>query len=149
MITREVLVRDFVAELRVIDLVIVPTDALLGHPGGAAGFKDIERGASQRRRHPHFRLEVAQPLILEMRELLQIGDALDFLARVEVLLRPVQPEGAPGFGAEVPGNHLAQVSLELLVGFLDGFFGNGGDHGFERHVLRVTTAMSGAAGAII
>ena len=66
---REMLVGNFFGELAVIDLVIVPADALLGHAGGAAGFENVERAALVFLRHPDFGLQIAQPFVLEMREL--------------------------------------------------------------------------------
>ena len=91
-------VRNLGRELLVIGLVIVPADALLGHAGGAAGFKNVEGAALEFRRHPDFGLQVAKRLVLEMRELQGLGKGLDFLARIEILLRPVQPIRAAGFG---------------------------------------------------
>ena len=66
---RKMLVADLVGELLVIDLVVVPADALLRHAGGAAGFEDVEGLSLERRRHPHLRLQIAQPFVLEVREL--------------------------------------------------------------------------------
>ncbi len=88
-------------ELLVIDLVIVPADALLGHAGGAAGFKDVEGAALEFFGHPDFRLQVAQPFVLEMREALQAGEAFDFGGGIPAgLLGPIQPERAAGFRAK-------------------------------------------------
>ena len=68
------LVGDLLAELGVIDLVIVPADALLRHAGRAAGLEDVEGLALERRRHPDLRLQVAQPFVLEVRELQHVGE---------------------------------------------------------------------------
>src|SRR5262249_36834979 len=70
-------VGNLVGEFAVIDLVIVPADALLGHAGGAAGFKNIEWLSLELRGHPDLGLEIAEPFVLEMRKLLNIGEALD------------------------------------------------------------------------
>ncbi len=125
---REMLVVDLAAELLVVGLVVVPADALLGHAGGAAGLENVVRLALERRGHPDLGLEVAQGLVLEVRELEHVGRALHFLARVEVLLRPVEPVGASGVGAEMPRKDVAEVGVELGLGSGDGFGGNGCGH---------------------
>ena len=73
-------VGNFAGEFLVIDLVIVPADALLGHAGGAAGLENVEGRPLIFFGHPDFRLQIAQPFILEMREALQAGKTFDFLA---------------------------------------------------------------------
>ena len=57
---REVGVVDLVAELGVIDLVVIPTDALLGHAGSATGFEDIEGLVLELGRDPNLGLQFAQ-----------------------------------------------------------------------------------------
>ena len=57
---REVVVVDLVAELGVIDLVVIPPDALLGHTGGTTSLEDIEGLALKLGRNPNFGLQVAQ-----------------------------------------------------------------------------------------
>ena len=79
MIAREMFVGDFFAELRVIDFVIVPADALLRHAGRAAGFKNAERLPFELRGNPDFRLQIAQPFVREMRELVHVRERFDFL----------------------------------------------------------------------
>ena len=63
---REMRVGDFGGEFLVIHFVIVPADALFGHAGGAAGFKNVEGAALEFFGHPDFRLQIAQPFVLEM-----------------------------------------------------------------------------------
>src|SRR5256885_11777379 len=65
---REMVVGNLAGEFLVIGLVVVPTDALFRHAGGATGFKNVERPAFEFCRHPDFRLQVAQRFILEMLE---------------------------------------------------------------------------------
>ena len=104
-------VRNFPGEFLVVHLVIVPADALLGHPGGAAGLKNVERAPFVFRRNPNFGLQVAQPFVLEVRELHHVGERADFLARIEVFPRPVEPERAAGFGRKMPLDHVAEVGI--------------------------------------
>src|SRR5881394_3973705 len=95
-------VRNLPGEFLVIHLVIVPADALFGHAGGAAGFKNIEWTTFELRRHPDFRLKIAQRFILEMGKLKQVGESGDLRARVEIFLHPSEPERAAGLGREMP-----------------------------------------------
>jgi hypothetical protein len=106
------LVLHLVGELAVIDLVVVPADALLRHARRAACLKDVERLALERGRHPDLRLQIAKPFILEMREFLDVLHRLHFLARVEILLGPVQPERAARFRREMPVDDLLQVRVQ-------------------------------------
>jgi hypothetical protein len=70
------------------------------------------------RRDPDFRLQVAQGLVLESAGTCdQVGEGIHFLARVEVLLRPIEPERATGFRREMPRDDFAQVGVELGLGF--------------------------------
>jgi hypothetical protein len=73
---RKMRVGKLAGKLLVIGLVIVPADALLGHAGGAAGFKNVERAAFEFFGHPDFGLQVPQPFILEVREFFQAAEAL-------------------------------------------------------------------------
>ncbi len=116
---REVLVGELVAEFFVIDAEVVPADALLRHAGGATGFEDVKGLACEGLRHPDLGLEVAQPFVLEVRE---VGDdvvvAVDLAAGIEVFLRPIQPERAAGFRREVPVDDFADLVVELGLGFV-------------------------------
>src|SRR4029077_7760514 len=117
MVSGEMLVADLFAELAVIDLVILPADALFGHSGGSAGFKDIKWTALELRRNPNLRLKVAKPFLLEMRKACDdVVEGADFLRGIPVgLLRPIEPERATSFGREMPSNHFACVSVELFL----------------------------------
>ena len=123
---REVLVVELVAELLVIHAEVVPADALLRHAGGAAGFENVERLAFECGGHPDLRLLVTQPLVLEMREL---GDdvliAVHHATRVEILLRPFQPEGAAGLRREMPLDGFTDLVVELGFGFFGCHEGRG------------------------
>src|SRR6266545_2100880 len=121
----KVFVGDFSGEFLVVHLVIVPADALLGHAGGAAGLKNVERSSLGFRWHPDFGLKVAQPFILKVREFHQVGEGLDFLARIEVLLRPIEPERAAGLRRKMPLDYFAQVGIESLLRGFDGGGVNG------------------------
>ena len=86
---RKMGVGKFGGEFLVIRFVIVPADALLGHAGGAAGFKNIEGAALEFFRDPDFRLQVAQPFVLKVRKALQAAEAFDFSGGIPAgLFRP-------------------------------------------------------------
>ena len=123
---REVGVVDLVAEFRVIDLVVVPSDALLGHAGGAAGLENVEGLALELGRDPDLGLQVAQRFILEVRELQHVFEACDLLAGIPVLAGPIEPELAASGGVEVPLDDLQQVLVELGLGGGDGFRSDSG-----------------------
>src|SRR5688572_30203337 len=94
MITRKMFVGNLLRELAVIDLVILPADALLGHAGGAAGLENVEWLAFECLGHPDVRLQIPQPFILEMWKAEEVGKPLHFLCWVPVrLFGPVEPEG--------------------------------------------------------
>ena len=118
-------VGDLAAEFLVVGLVIVPPDALLGHAGRAAGFKNVERPALVFRWHPDFRLQVAQGLVLEVRKPAdKVGEGIHFLAWVEILPGPIEPERAAAFRREMPRDDFANVGVEPLLGGLDIGFGD-------------------------
>ena len=122
---REMFVAHLVGKLGVIDAEIIPADALLGHPGRAAGLENVERFAAEFRRHPDLGLQIPQPLVLEMRELFHIADGLDFFPRIEIFRRPFEPERAAGFRRKMPREDFAEVRVELGLGG----FGCELDHG--------------------
>src|ERR1039458_9389792 len=126
---REMLIRELGRELLVVGLVIIPADALLGHAGGAAGFKDVVWASLVFRRHPDIWLELAQPFILKVRESCgEVGEGFDFLPRVPAgLPGPIEPEWAARFRREMPGNDLAHVGVELVLS-------SGGCGGVEAHL---------------
>lgn len=129
----EVFVIELVGEFFVVDAEVVPADALFGHAGGAAGFEDVVGFAFEGVWDPDFGLEVAEVFVLEVGELGDdIGVGVDFAAGVEVFGGPVEPEGAAGFGGEVPVDDFADVGVELGLGFFGshgGFWmrGKGGE----------------------
>ena len=116
------LVGNFARELLVIDLVIVPTDALFGHSGGAAGFEDVEGPSFIFFGNPNLRLQVTQPFVLEMGEAGDdVGEGIDFPRRIPAgLFRPIEPEIGTAFGGEMPFNDFTHVSIELLLSGLNG-----------------------------
>ena len=140
---RKMFVGNFSGEFLVVHLVIVPADALFGHAGGAAGLKNVERTSFELRRHPDFRLKVAQGFVLEMRKLQQVGERFDLFARVEMLLRPAEPERAAGLGREMPMNDFAQVGIQLFLRGFDGGLVNGhkGLSTFDLRFTRLSAAL--------
>ena len=118
---REVGVGKLGREFLIVRLVIVPADALLGHAGGAPGFKDVEGAAAKFSGNPDFRLQVAKPFILEVREALQAAKAFDFRGGIPAgLFRPVQPERAACLRGEMPADNFAHMGVELVRGGLEG-----------------------------
>src|SRR5438034_3967091 len=55
-----------------------------------------------------------------MRKLQQVGESLDLRARVEIFLRPAEPERAAGLGREMPLNDFAQMGIQVLFRGFDG-----------------------------
>ena len=94
------LVIERLGKLAVIDLVILPADALLGHAGGAAGLEDAKRPTIVGLGTPNLVWHVAQPLVLKVRKLRDdVIEACDLLSRVPAgFLCPVQPEWRTGLG---------------------------------------------------
>ena len=128
----EVLVIELVGEFLIIDAEVVPADALFGHAGGAAGFEDVVGFAFEGVGDPDVGLEVAEVFVLEVGEVGDdVGVSVDFAAGVEVFSGPVEPEGAAGFGGEVPVDDFADVGVELGLGFFGshGGFWMGGKGG--------------------
>ena len=123
----EMRVGNLFGELAVIDLVVVPANALFGHAGRAAGFENVERSALEFRRHPDFGLQIAQRVVLKVRKLgAEISEGSHFLARIETFLCPIEPERATALRREMPRDDFAQVGVELGLGRLD--FGAGDGH---------------------
>ena len=110
-------VGNLAGEFLVIHLVIVPADALFGHAGGAAGFKNGEGAALEFFWHPDFGLQIAQPFVLEMGKTLEIVEALDGGGGIPAgLLCPIEPEGAAGVGRKVPLDDVTNVGVERFAG---------------------------------
>jgi hypothetical protein len=113
-VSGEMLVADLLAELAVVGLVVLPTDALLGHPRGPARFENVERPAGVGLGHPDLGLEVTQPFVLEVRELDQVGGGVDLGTGIPAGLgRPVEPKRAARFGRKMPLNDFAQLRIKL------------------------------------
>src|SRR5579885_1086960 len=96
-------VGNFPGKLFVIGFVVIPTDALLWHAGGAAGFENIVGTSLVLCGDPDLGLQVAQPFVLEMREACrQVRKSLNFLARIPAgLFCPLKPKGRAGFGRKM------------------------------------------------
>src|SRR6185369_1469838 len=70
-----------------------------------------------------------------MRKLQQIGKGFDLRPRVEIFLRPAEPERAAGLGREMPLNDFAQMGIELLLRGFNGDLVNSHRRIFD---LRIT-----------
>ncbi len=116
----EVLVGERVAEEFVVDPVVLDDDATLGNAGGAAGLEDVGRLVGEALGDPTADGAAAEPLILEQRELREIGERADLLPRIEAeRFGFLEPEGAAGLGVEVPFDRLAGVLVESFLGLRD------------------------------
>jgi hypothetical protein len=116
----EILVGQRVAEEFVVDPVVLDDDATLGNARGAAGLEDVGRLVGEPLRDPAADGAAAQPLILEQRELREIGERADLFARIEAQrFGSLQPERAAGLGVEVPLDRLAGVLVESFLGLRD------------------------------
>src|SRR5262249_40018917 len=78
-------------------------------------------------RQPTAHGAAAQPVVFEKSEFLEVLEALDVLARIEVELEErilarggFDPERRAGFGVEVLLDGLAHVGVELFLGFFRG-----------------------------
>lgn len=122
---RKVFVRQRVAEILVVGPVVLDDHAALGNAGRAAGLEDVHRLVGKSFRNPTADRAATKPLVLEVRELLQILETVDLFERVEFELTFLfQPERATGLIAEVPADGLAGVFVEQFLGF--GLFGGEG-----------------------
>ena len=123
------------AEGFVIDAEVVNGDAGLRHTGAAAGFENVDGAVGVGFGHPAAYGSAAQPLILEEAEAVEVVIAADFGAGIPIELGGiVEPEGAAGFGIEMPLDHLACPGVEggtrgLGFGRQAGF--DQGVHGFS------------------
>ena len=92
---------------------------LLGIPGGAAGFKNVERFAGETFRQPALQRAATQPFVFERRKPLQILETANLTPRVPAqLCREVEPERTPGFRIEMPLDDLAHMGIEFGLRFL-------------------------------
>ena len=92
-----------------------------GPAGAAAGLEDRDGPALVALRQPAPHRALAQPLVLEGVELVEVGVAPDLLARVPAgLLGPFEPEGRARRRVEVPGHQLADPGVEPGPGVGDG-----------------------------
>ena len=109
----KVLVGQGVGEELVVGAKILLGHPALGDPGGSAGLEHERRTIRVGLGHPAADRPAPQLLVLEVRELRQIVEALDLTARIPPRLpRPVEPERAPGVGIEVPLDDLPHPGIE-------------------------------------
>ena len=117
----KILVRQRVAEQRVIGAEVVDRDAALGDARRTAGFEYVNRLVGKRLRHPAPHRAAAQPFVLEGFELRQVGECLDLFQRIELqALGIFQPERAARRFVEMPLHDFMRVGIELLTGRFDG-----------------------------
>ena len=108
-------------EFRVVGHVIVPADALFRHAGGAAGFEDVVGPFAEGFRDETGGIFLAQNLVIEGLESLDVGEAGDVLERIEAEVRHLfEPVRASGFRGEMPFHHFAGVGVEGFGGSLRG-----------------------------
>ena len=80
---REILLRQRVAEERIVDAEILDRDAALRHARGAARLEHVDRPVGQRLGHPPPHRPAAEPFVLERRKLLQVVEGADLAERIE------------------------------------------------------------------
>ena len=113
---RKILLRQRVAEQRVIDAKILDRDAALGHAGRAAGLEHVDRLVGQPLRHPPPHRPAAEPFVLERREFPQIVERADLFERIELQLSlEIEPERAAGRLVKVPGHGLDHVRIQSVA----------------------------------
>src|SRR5207249_938456 len=111
---REVALRQSVAEGFVIETEIFHRGAALGDPGGATGFENKDRHAGASFRHPAANRSTAQPIVLELRELFQVLEAVDFASRIPGQFRgELEPKRTSGLRVEMPPDDFAHMRVEL------------------------------------
>ena len=117
MIAWEMIVAQCLGKGAVIDLVILPANALFRHAGGAAGFKNAEGLTVICLWPPDFIRQIAQPFILEMRELRRdILKARDLLGRIPAgFLGPIEPKRTAGLGREMPLHNFNGMRIQLCL----------------------------------
>ena len=121
MISREFLIIQRIGKLAVVHLVVVPADALLGHASGTTGLEDVERLALELLGHPHLRLQIAKPFILEMREFFDnIVKTCYLLNRIPIgLTDPIKPKRTTCFRREMPLHYFQGMGIKLHLGLLN------------------------------
>jgi hypothetical protein len=122
----EVVIIEIIGKFRVIDFVVLPANALLGHTCCASSFEDAEGSAAVGLtfRTPDFGLEVAKVLVLKIgKPGREIFKSVDFVHWIPVLFAgPIEPELTAGFRVEMPGNDFFYVSVESFFGLLNFVF---------------------------
>ena len=111
------LVTQRVGKGTVIDLVILPANALFRHAGGTARLKDAEGLAVISLWPPDFIGQITQPFILEMWEFrYNILKALDILGRIPAgFLGPIEPKRTAGLGREMPLHNFNGMRIQLCL----------------------------------
>src|SRR6266702_1653184 len=79
----KILIGQSVAEHFVVGAEIIDVDPRFWDAGSAACFKDIDRFVGKGAWHPTAYRTAPKPFIFKQPELLQVVEALDFLARIE------------------------------------------------------------------
>src|SRR5690606_18518034 len=97
--------------------VVLDHHAALGDPGGAAGFKYIDRFSGVSLGHPAIDRSAAEPVVLEQRKFFQIVKALDVAQRIEIEFGLLaEPKRAAGSFVEMPPDRFDSVRIEPLTG---------------------------------
>ena len=126
---RKILLRQRVAEERVVGPKILDRHAALRHARGAARLEHVDRLVGERLRHPPPHRPAAEPLVLERRELLQIVVRAYLGERIELqLLLEIEPERAAGRVVKMPGDRLDHVGIERFACSADGIGGGSRRH---------------------
>src|SRR5438309_4553881 len=99
--SREILVGECRAEHFIVGAKVFDLKAALGHAGRTPSFEGEDGLALESLRQPATDRPAAQPFVFERRELSEVFEGVDLLARIPTKLRSeIDPEGAPGLGVE-------------------------------------------------
>ena len=115
----KILVGELIGKLLVVVLVVIPADALLGASRGSTGFEDIEGASLVGIGNKALVFLFAKPFVLEVIELDDVVDPLDFLTGIPLgFFFPVEPERAARFFRKMPVHDLAHPGVESVFRFV-------------------------------
>ena len=142
---RKRIVRQRLAEVRVVDSEVLVCDSRLRHARAAAGLEDEDRFVRVRLRHPAPHRSAAQPFVFERTEAIEVVVPGDVLPRIErQRLRAIEPERTTSRRVEMPSNDVPDVSVEPLA--RRSYVGS--DRGFGRDHRGILAASWGRLKAV-
>ena len=113
---RKRIVRQRLAEIRVVDSEVLVCDSRFRHTRAAASLENEDRFVRVRLRHPAPHRSAAQPFVFEGTEAIEVVVPGDVLPRIErQRLRAIEPERTTSGRVEMPSNDVPHVSVEPLA----------------------------------